>query len=168
MSAARQVCGVPAQGERLLDESQFDAFERDALTLIRLVCGIMGQKGIVHGPSVAAAAGALFPPDMAGSVACATIELMQVVALGRTERFGYSNPSCPDCARVLTGCERLLLEMIHAARRGRTGAAIVAASMLCDRSDPGRLVDAALGIAAAAPLSRRAAPTPLPSRHASH
>lgn len=132
-------------------DTPFDRFERDAMAVIRQACGGMSARRQSGQGDVYGAALRLFPWDRQQMLACALIALVQTVALGRSARFAYSNPACPDCALVLTGTERHLLSLLHHVRRGATGRATAHAAMLCDRCPAQMLLAAAQLVADYAP-----------------
>lgn len=150
-NARASVFRCAGREECLLSDTAFDRFERDALVVIRQACGAMSAgrrrgQGDVYG-----LAARLFPWDRQQMLACALVALVQTVALGRSARFAYSNPACPDCAAVLTGAERHLLSLLHHVRRGETGRAVAHATMLCDRCPAQIPLAAAEAVAAYAP-----------------
>ena len=148
------VCGTPTQGETLVADGPYDDTEVSLLTLLRQVFMNMDAQGQTNGCAIVLVARLLFPDLNAPDVTCAAIRFTQVMATGRTERFVYSNPACPACAKVLTRTERQVLDIVFHLRRRCLGEAMQSAGQLCNRRPPEQIVDAAVELVTRLPSYR--------------
>lgn len=64
--------------------------------------------------------------------AYALLCVLQVMRRTRQSTFQFSNPSCPDCAVILTEVERRLFQALANYRRGRIGHTQAEVMMLCE------------------------------------
>lgn len=64
--------------------------------------------------------------------AYALLTVLQVMRRTRQSTFQFSNPSCPDCAMILTEVERRLFLSLAELRQGRLGRAQAELMMLCE------------------------------------
>lgn len=147
-------CRCPGITECLLSEAPFDQFESDTLAVIRQCCAAMSPECPPGQGDVFGTAARVFPRDKQMFLATALVGFVQTMALGRSDKFTYSNPACPGCAVVLTETERHLLSVLHHVRRGEMGRAVTYAAMLCDQSPAEPLIAAAVDVARLAPPAR--------------
>lgn len=143
-------CQRPHAHETLLQDGGFDGFETSALHVMRHVCLTMSPKTPRAGDPFGAAE-EMFGGIEGAHIGAALTALVQTMAMGRSAQFQFSNPTCRNCAAVLTECERHLLTVLRAVRRGHLGTATAHAAMLCDRAPAAALVSAASQVAAQGP-----------------
>lgn len=150
-TSSRHGCGLPGKEEELLEDSEFDHFEIQALDVMRLIFAAQSGNCPRHGATPEQVARMMFGADHGPVLLVAITAFVQTMALSRAERFRYSNPYCAGCARVLTRHEARLLRILHHLRRGRSGGAMIQALMLCEARPVAALLEAAEDLANLAP-----------------
>lgn len=68
-------------------------------------------------------------------IASLVSKVLQAVRRSRRSTFMYNNPSCENCARILTEHERRLLSALCEIRRGRLERADLELMLLCEGND---------------------------------
>ena len=138
--------------DRLLGDAGYDAEELVVLTVARYNFKTFSEP---HGQAWMKAFG--FARSVLGEgrgawIACAVMDLVQEMRLSRRSTFWFSNPDCPGCANILCECERQLMGVVVALRRGRRSEAHTHAMLLCEGHDTSAFLKAAERLTNAMPV----------------
>jgi len=140
----RHACAPASPGRREtpLSDVGLDRVEVACLTLTRRMLLSMCLHGSAEWDETVEPAVRGFGATRGPKIALATAALLGKVRRSRSSTFVFGNPSCPNCARILTEEERRLITALASVRRGRVGAAHVQLMLLCEDKPAGPVLQA--------------------------
>ncbi len=124
-----------------------DGFETGLLTVLRHFCVSFAEprsQGWTHGYGMATHLWGISAGPKAAQAAFYVLDAMQRT---RVSMFQYNNPACAVCCARLTANERHMMRMLHAVRRGQSGAARLEAMLLVEGGDSSAMLAAAYNFA---------------------
>jgi len=116
--------------------ARFDEVEQTLLTVARYYFQSFAHPATEAWVKAFALAEERFPSSAAqtkaSELAVALLAAVQAMRASRKSGFRFSNPDCPDCARILCEQERQFMEVLRALRQDARSRAHASALLLCE------------------------------------